>query len=184
MSLLKIRSEEQLPTIYLGENDDIVKGKLNEHEKYAEPRFRPNGHRLCHHQLSRSMPEQMIMDVNAEHDNMVSLRSSMIRQYKYPEAQSLPPPGKFSKSRSRLARFERIRSVDSINFLSVDLAEAVSHDPFEFHEPKNERINSNNPLRTAKMSTQLASTWEAIMGHITQPAATASACITPQNEIA
>ena len=172
---------DRLSAIFL-EKKAKFNGQQNEHEKYSEPKFRPDGHRLCHHRLSRSMPEHMIMEVNAEHEDMISLRSSMIRQYKYPEAQSLPPPGKFSKSRPRLARFERIRSVDSINYLSIDVAEQLSQNQFEVHVTQNANINSGDLQRPVKMSTQLASTWDSITSHNTQPAATASACITPRSE--
>ncbi len=180
-------------------NKDIIenavfKQRMNQHDKCPEQEFQSKGHSLLCHQLSRSMPEQMIMEVvaedvcmiseaTAEHEHMISLRSSMIRQYKYPEAQSMPTPRKFTKSRPR-PQFERARSVASIESLAIDLSKSLNHTAYCcFVLNRKERITTNPD--DLQRPTQLASTWESIMGldeFVAEPISATSGCTTPRGD--
>jgi hypothetical protein len=75
---------------------------------------RATGHRLSHNQLSKSLPEQLMAGMNAEHDVVMSMRLDEIRNHKYPESRGLPPPAKFAKAKSSHARFARSCSADEM----------------------------------------------------------------------
>jgi hypothetical protein len=175
-----------------------VNGEVGEHEYDPDPRRRCllNGHRLSRHKLSRSMPEHLIMEATAEHEDMIALRSSEIRLCKYPETRSLPPPTKFSKSQSsRLPPLERSCSLDSFNFLPTDSLESTlspSHGANYSAENQHHKLglinhHDGNHQSPAKMSTQLSSVWNEIIGHdepATQPADANSAQAMQRNEYA
>ena len=79
------------------------------------------GHKLSRHGLSRSMPENLMIGVNAEHDFVISQREAEIRSQRYPDSPDLPPPEKFTKAQSSPARLGRTRSADVLSFRSADL---------------------------------------------------------------
>ena len=159
--------------LFSGENIEF-KVEVQKQEKYPERQIQSITHRLSRHQLSRSMPEQIMIEViaeheeiitdlnaNAEHENVISLRSSVMLQYKYPEAQSLPPPAKFPKSRPRSdsrTRFERTRSVDSINFNRIDLAEPISDEANSCsctHARRKIKSNPDDLLRPMQLASTM-----------------------------
>ncbi len=72
------------------------------------------GHRLSHNRLSKSLPEHLMAGMNAEHDAVISMRLSEIRNHKYPESRGLPPPAKFMKTQSAPTRLARSCSADEI----------------------------------------------------------------------
>ena len=72
------------------------------------------GHRLSRNQLSKSLPEQLMAGMNAEHDVVMSIRLDEIRNHKYPESRGLPPPAKFTKAKIASARFARSCSADEM----------------------------------------------------------------------
>jgi hypothetical protein len=77
--------------------------------------FAPSqGHKLSHTQLSKSLPEHLMAGMNAEHDAVLSVRLSEIRNHKYPKSRGLPPPAKFMKAHSAPGRLARACSADEI----------------------------------------------------------------------
>ncbi len=160
---------EQLEILLANElafDDKLIKADVCLHR-----RLRPVGHRLSRCQLSKSMPEEMLTKVNAEHEDMISLRSSEIRRVKYPEPQSMPPPAKFSRARSRLSCFHRTRSAN-IEFLfdcfSESLSQGADRSRADFDDAGELIRNPDDSCHSAHSAgwrgTELASAWESIMG--------------------
>ena len=138
------------------------------------------GHRLAHNQFSKSMPEHLMTGMNAEHDEVLSIRLSEIRNHKYPESRHLPPPAKFTKAHSSPGRLARSCSADEIptayrrscrhhtRVLSYD-SEQVHHTLFLSGQYSVILMGLQRPL-----DIQLASIWDSLNGlHIDdRPAAT------------
>jgi hypothetical protein len=176
-------------------NELAFDDKLIEPDVCLHRRLRPVGHRLSRCQLSKSMPEEMLKKVNAEHEDMISRRSSEIRSLKYPEAQSMPPPAKFSRARSRLSCFHRTRSANSVEFLfdcfseSLSQGEGANRSRVDFDDAGELIRNPDDSCHSAHSAgwrgTELASAWESIMGleKLASPPSD-MAHATPRNECA